>query len=142
VNADFARQALSLSERAATSLLHDVAHTLPNATAVTIIEHAVVELDRRRHASADALLLLLQAARAAGDQGVPPVLKRLDVFVKKEVLADKPGQDALALIVLAEIDATAQTLAQALTARTNATSATAIPNTTGEVQRWIQLSFH
>jgi nuclear pore complex protein Nup205 len=138
VNADFARQALfvadqlSLSERAAASLLHDVAHALPNATSVQIIEHVVVEFDRRRHASADALLLLLQAARAAEDKGSSPLLKRLDLFVKKEIIAEKPGHDALPLVVLAEVDATAQVLAQAQTARTNAISATVIPTTTGE----------
>lgn len=138
VNADFARQALfiadqlSLSERAAASLLHDAAYALPNATPVDIIEHAVAEFDRRRHASADALLLLLQAARAAEDKGASPLLKRLEVFVRREILTEKPGHDALPLVVLAEIDATAQVLVQAQTARTNAISATAIPNTIGE----------
>jgi hypothetical protein len=99
---------------------------------VEIIEHAVAEFDRRRHASVDALLLLLQAARAAEDKGALPLLKRLDVFIRKEILSERPGHDALPLVVLAEIDATAQVLAQAQAVRTNAVSSTAIPTTTGE----------
>lgn len=137
INVDFARHTLflsdqlSLSEHACASLLHDVTTALPNATAVESVEAAVEELHRRRRHGIDALLLLLQAALASEEADAPPVYRRLDAYIRRDLLADHPGQDSLALVVLAEIEATGQTLIKAQAAKTGAVSATSIPTTTG-----------
>jgi hypothetical protein len=92
----------------------------------------VEELHRRRLAAVEALLLLLQASLVAEEADAPQIYKWIDKFVRQEILS-QTGPESLTLVVLAEIEATSQTLQKAQGARIAAISQTSIPATTGEI---------
>ncbi|EJF60131.1 hypothetical protein DICSQDRAFT_171358 [Dichomitus squalens LYAD-421 SS1] len=136
VNADFARQAMFLSqqlecsERYVAGLLQDVMTHNPNLTQEQCIEAAIMEYHTRRRELADCLGTILQAASRAEAGDASPLHQRIEMFVRQQLL--HPGGRAgaglsLAMKLFQEIHSVGNALAKAQAARQNARSETVAP---------------
>ncbi|RDX43688.1 hypothetical protein OH76DRAFT_1188692 [Lentinus brumalis] len=137
VNADFARQAvfisqqLDCSERYVAGLLQDVMTHNPNLTQEQCIEAAIMEYHTRRREIAECLGTILQAAERAETADASPLHQRIDLFVRQQLL--NPGGRAgsglsLAMKVFQEIHNVGNALNKAQAARQNAKSETVPPS--------------
>lgn len=139
VNADFARQVVFLSEqlecseRYIASLLQSVMAENPNVTPVSCIEVTVAQFHQRRRHLVDSLRYLLEAADAAEKTDVGSTIRRLEQFVRFEVvdLGSTRHGDSLATKILKEVERIDVQLTRALTARKNAMSNSTAPSTQG-----------
>lgn len=137
VNADFARQAvfisqhLDCSERYVAGLLQDVMSHNPNLTREQFIEAAVMEYHTRRRDIADCLGTILQAAEQAETADASPLHQRINLFVRQQLLQSAGrtgGTLSLALKLFQEIHNVGNALSKAQAARQNAKSETVAPS--------------
>ena len=140
VNADFAKQAVFLSqqlecsERYVAGLLQDVMTHNPNLTQEQCIEAAIMEYHTRRRELADCLGTILQAAERAEAGDASPLHQRIGMFVRQQLLhpAGRTGAGlSLAMKLFQEIHNVGNALAKAQAARQNARSDSVAP-TQGE----------
>ena len=139
VNADFARQVMFLSEqlecseRYIASLLQSVMAENPNITPVSCIEVTVAQFHQRRRHTVDSLRYLLEAADAAEQSEAGSTFRRLEQFVRFELIdlgSTKHG-DSLATKIFKEVERIDGQFTRALTARKNAVSNSTAPSTQG-----------
>ncbi|KAI0744751.1 nucleoporin Nup186/Nup192/Nup205 [Earliella scabrosa] len=140
VNADFARQAvfisqqLDCSERYVAGLLQDVMTHNPNLTQEQCVEAAIMEYHTRRRDIADCLGTILQAAERAETVDASPLNQRIDMFVRQQLL--QPGGRtgaglSLAMKLFQEIHNVGNALNKTQAARQNARSETVAPSQVG-----------
>lgn len=135
VNPDFAQQAIFLaqqlkcSEKYIASILHQVMIENPNVDSVMVMEATIVEFHKRRRHLIDCLRYLVESAEVAESSGAPRLYVRLEAFVRHELVpAAQTGNDeSLAHRVFVAIEALGSTVAEAYTAKQNATSTTTPP---------------
>ncbi|CDO70405.1 hypothetical protein BN946_scf184999.g46 [Trametes cinnabarina] len=137
VNADFARQAvfisqqLDCSERHVAGLLQEVMAQNPNFTPEQCIEAAILEFHLRRRETADCLRYILEAAEAAERADAPPLCYRIDQFVRQELIqpSGRAGTGlSLAMKIFQEIHSVGNALNKAQQARQSARSETVAPS--------------
>ncbi|KAI8972576.1 nucleoporin Nup186/Nup192/Nup205 [Trametes punicea] len=137
VNADFARQAvfisqqLDCSERYVAGLLQEVMAHNPNLTPERCVEAAILEFHLRRRETADCLCCILEAAETAERVDAPPLCHRIDQFVRQQLI--QPGGIAgaglsLAMKIFQEVHNVGNALNKAQAARQNARSETIAPS--------------
>ncbi|KAI0651312.1 nucleoporin Nup186/Nup192/Nup205 [Trametes meyenii] len=137
VNADFARQAifisqqLDCSERYVAGLLQEVMAHNPNLTPERCIESAILEFHLRRRETADCLRYILEAAETAERADAPPLCHRIDQFVRQQLLqpSGRAGVGlSLPMKIFQEIHNVGNALTKAQAARQNARSDTVVPS--------------
>ncbi|KAI0324921.1 hypothetical protein GY45DRAFT_1331027 [Cubamyces sp. BRFM 1775] len=137
VNADFARQAvfisqqLECSERYVAGLLQEVMAQKPNLTGEQYVEATILEFHLRRRETADCLRYILEAAEAAERPDAPPLCLRINQFVRQQLLqlGGRAGAGlSLAMKIFQEIHNVGNALAKTQAARQNARSDTVAPS--------------
>lgn len=141
VNADFARQAIFLSqqldcsEKYVAGVLHHVMSENPNIGSVQCMELTVATFHQRRRDLVDALRFLLDATEASELPDASIVYRRLGTFVKADLLpGPRPGgsEPTMARKVFREIEQLDVLIGKTDTARKNAGSNTVVPSGQGE----------
>ncbi|KAH9948497.1 nucleoporin Nup186/Nup192/Nup205 [Amylocystis lapponica] len=133
VNADFARQAifisqqLDCSERYVASLLQEVMAENPNMSQEQYIEAAILEFHLRRRQIAECLRYIFEASELAEARDSPQLYVQLDLFVRQQLLSPPGGRGmSLAFKVFQEAHNLGNVLAKAQAARQNARSNTIV----------------
>ncbi|THU93859.1 hypothetical protein K435DRAFT_829411 [Dendrothele bispora CBS 962.96] len=137
VNAEFARQAIFLSqqlecsERYIAEVLHSVQSQNPNIDPVGCLESTVYEFHQRRRDLVDCLIYLLEACDASEHEGVYPIVQRIESFVREELIIPVPlpggGEIPLAYRIFKQIEAMGGMIQRADNARKSARSNSIIP---------------
>ncbi|KAK7055118.1 nucleoporin Nup186/Nup192/Nup205 [Favolaschia claudopus] len=134
VNADFARQAVFLSQQLETSeryvagVLHSVTAGNPNIQAVDCIEETIAEFHKRRRHLVDCLTYILEGAEAADPSSKASLLWRLWQFVDKDLLPPVGSELTLAQRLVREVQNLGNLIAKADAARKGARTATVPPS--------------
>ncbi|KAF8179075.1 nucleoporin Nup186/Nup192/Nup205 [Mycena galopus ATCC 62051] len=138
VNADFARQAIFLSQQLETSeryvagLLHSVTAQNPNIQAVDCIELTIAEFHQRHCHLANCLGYIFEAAEAADPSDKPSIFCRIWQFVDKDLVPPAAGGGiALAQHIVREIQSLRNLGARADAARKGARTSTIPPSAQG-----------
>lgn len=140
VNADFARQAIFLSqqldcsEKYVAGVLHHVMSNNPNIGPVQCMELTVATFHQRRRHLVDSLRFLLEAAEASELPDASMVYRRLGTFVTVDLLPGprSGGEPTMARKVFNEIEQLDVLIGKADAARKNAGSNTVVPSGQGE----------
>lgn len=134
INADFARQVMFLSdilecsERYVASLLQSVMAGNPNISPVACIEVAVAEFHQRRRHLIDSLRIMFEATVAAEQADSSPALRRIEQFVRSELVPSKEGRPSLPTKIFNEMVRVDHELARTVVTRRNALSDTTSPS--------------
>ncbi|KAH8101334.1 nucleoporin Nup186/Nup192/Nup205 [Cristinia sonorae] len=130
LNADFSRQVifisqqLDCSEQYAAELLHDVMSSHPNLVEDRCLEATVLEHHTRRRQVAECLKYVFEAAVASQYPDAPPLLHRLELFVREQLLSRQGSTTTLTEKLLNEVDRIGEALNVVNTDRQNAGSLT------------------
>lgn len=136
MNADFARQAIFLSqqldcsEKYAAETLQEVMSLNPNVGPVSCLEETVNTFHRRRRDLVDCLRFLLDATEEAQSPDVGLLLQRIEKFVKTELLPGTrtaTGEVSLGAKLFKEVEQLEIVLGKADMSRKNAGSNTVPP---------------
>ncbi|KAJ7620549.1 nucleoporin Nup186/Nup192/Nup205 [Mycena polygramma] len=138
VNADFARQAVFLSQQLETSeryiagLLHSVTAENPNIQAVDCIELTIAQFHQRRRHLADCLDYIFEAAELADPSDTSSVFYRIGEFASKDLILPGASQaGGLAHRIVREIQNLGNAVARADAARRGARTITVPPSAQG-----------
>ena len=141
VNADFARQAIFLSqqldcsEKYVAGVLHHVMSNNPNIGPVQYMELTVATFHQQRRDLVDSLRFLLEATEASELPDASIIYRRLGTFVKGELLlGSRSGvsESTMTRKVFKEVEQLDVLIGKADAARKNAGSNTVVPSGQGE----------
>jgi nuclear pore complex protein Nup205 len=129
----FLSEQLECSERYIASLLQSVMAENPNITPISCIEVTVAQFHQRRRHIVDSLRYLLEAADVAEQSDAGPTFRRLQQFVRLELIdqGNTRHGDSLATKIFKEVERIDGQFTRALTARRNAVSNSTAPSRQG-----------